>query len=233
MLRGLVLLVLLANALLFAWGAGYLAPLAAAPGPQREPERVANQVNAEKFKLVGAVASAPASATASEPVAVAAAPASAPVTSTACLVSPANAPALSKPVQDALVAAGYSAEVKVAEGREGAQFMVYMGKLPSEAAVRTKLAELRGFGVTDFAAINDAARWQPGISLGVYASRERAEVRLKSVTDDGVRSAKIVERNPGTPVVALTLPAVAEADRAKFNTAVVAAGAKALQVCAL
>jgi hypothetical protein len=156
----------------------------------------------------------------------------APVTSTVCLVSPANAPTLAKTVQDALLASGYSAEVKVAEGREGAQFMVYMGKLPSEAAVRTKLAELRGFGVTDFAAISDAARWQPGISLGVYASRERAEVRLKSVTDDGVRSAKIVERNPGTPVVALTLPAVAEADRAKFNTAVVAAGAKALQVCA-
>ena len=158
MLRGFVLLILLVNALLYAWGTGALSPPLAAPEPQREPERLNNQINPEKFRLVGAapaVASSAAvgSATASPPLAEASASADA----TVCLVSAGNAPtpALAQALKEALAGAGYATEIKTAESREGVQFMVYMGKFADKAARRTKLAELRGFGVKDFAAIND------------------------------------------------------------------------------
>ena len=230
MLRGLVLLVLLANALLYAWGVGALSPPLAAPEPQREPERLNNQVNPEKFRLVGAAPNAPSSA-ATSPVPLAEASASA--DATVCLVSSGNAaaPTLAQALKESLAGAGYTAEIRTAESRDGVQFMVYMGKLADKAAVRTKLAELRGFGVKDFAAINDEPAWAPGISLGVYSSRESADVRLKSVSDDGVRTEKIVERSAGTAVLTFTLPVVAEADRSKLGAAVLAAGAKPLQVC--
>jgi hypothetical protein len=214
MLRALVLIVLLLNAVLFAWGAGYLAPLAAPPGPVREPQRLVNQLNPEKFKLVGA-----------------AQPVSAALSASLCLSSAGNDPSLLAALNAALAGAGYSAEIVSSEGRDGAQWMVYIGKLANEEAVRTKLAELGRLKITDFAPIADSATWQPGVSLGVYRDRERAEVRLRTLVDAGVRSAKVVERRAGAAVINLTLPKVAESERAKLTEALAKAGGKPLEVC--
>ena len=54
MLRGLVLLLLLANALFFAWARGWLGP--APHHAEREPERLAAQVRPEALKLLPPVA---------------------------------------------------------------------------------------------------------------------------------------------------------------------------------
>jgi hypothetical protein len=67
MLRGLVFLLLLANALFFAWTSGWLAPIL--PGPQageREPERLARQVRPERITVLSPKAAALAASAARE-----------------------------------------------------------------------------------------------------------------------------------------------------------------------
>lgn len=59
MLRGLVVLLLVANAVFFAWTQGWLAP--ALPDPQageREPERLSRQVRAEQVTVLSPRAAA-------------------------------------------------------------------------------------------------------------------------------------------------------------------------------
>jgi hypothetical protein len=59
MLRTLLLLLLLANAAVFAWTKGWLEPLWPAPGmAEREPARLAAQVNADAVKVLPAQAGA-------------------------------------------------------------------------------------------------------------------------------------------------------------------------------
>ena len=61
MLRILVLLLLLVNAGFFAWQQGMLKPLVGESGSQREPERLAQQVNPQLLVVEGEVPQAPAS----------------------------------------------------------------------------------------------------------------------------------------------------------------------------
>lgn len=57
MLRALLLVLLLANALVFAWAQGWLEPVLHAPGQaDREPARLANQVNPEAVRILPAAA---------------------------------------------------------------------------------------------------------------------------------------------------------------------------------
>ena len=57
MLRALLVVLLLANALFLAWAQGWLSPVFAPPRQgEREPERLAQQVNAELIKVLPPVA---------------------------------------------------------------------------------------------------------------------------------------------------------------------------------
>lgn len=80
MLRGLVALLLLANAAFFAWSQGWLAPML--PGPhagEHEPERLARQVRPERITVLSPKAAAQAAQqAAAEQAAASAAAASAP-----------------------------------------------------------------------------------------------------------------------------------------------------------
>ena len=56
-LRALLIVLLLANLAVYGWTQGYLEPLLPAPGlAEREPARLANQVNPEAVKVLGLAA---------------------------------------------------------------------------------------------------------------------------------------------------------------------------------
>jgi hypothetical protein len=150
-----------------------------------------------------------------------------------CLQSTGNDPSSAAALRDAL--AGEVADLKLDSivAQESPQLMVYMGKFPDGPSVDTKLAELERRKLRgDFERIRDAQAWQPGISLGVFRDRERAETRLAEVRKQGVTTARIVERAPGKPTLTLKLNDVKEADRGRLNDALTKAGGRPLAPCA-
>jgi hypothetical protein len=57
MLRALVLVLLVANGLVFAWSQGWLSPLLQPPGvAEREPERLLQQVRPDSITVLGPAA---------------------------------------------------------------------------------------------------------------------------------------------------------------------------------
>ena len=77
-------------------------------------------------------------------------------------------------------------------------YWVMLPPLPSRAEAAAKLAELKSRGVENAAPI-DAAPWQNGISLGLYASQDAASRRLAELAQKNVGGLTTqVQGKPGT-----------------------------------
>ena len=87
------------------------------------------------------------------------------------------------------------------------QWMVYIGPLPDEPAVRHRLAALQQLGLRDasFAPVIDRPRYMPGISLGVFSTKAAAHQQLAMVRAKGVNGAHLVQRNAGYQATYLVL----------------------------
>jgi hypothetical protein len=59
-----------------------------------------------------------------------------------------------------------------------------------------------------FAPVTDRPRFEPGISLGVFVNEAAAQEQLQIVRKQGVRGAKVVQRNAGMNRTVLRLPAL-------------------------
>ena len=245
MLRLMVLVLLLLNVGLYARGQGWLLAYGWGPTPQREPQRLAQQIRPEALLILpGAAVSAPAVPVAPAPpeapalaASESAAPqptpapqtaASAPV-STACWqvadIEPAQVEALR-----ALLRVNFSEGVWVLdESGLPERWMVYMGKFtdPQELAKkREQLTELK----VKFSVINSAA-WGPGVSLGVFSSQEGANTALQDVVRQGVRSARVVRERPSSQRYRLRLPAISQADQPALDAIRAALPGKTLETC--
>ena len=216
MLRALVLLLILANAGFWAWRQGWLEPLhsviGARPEGEREPERMARQVNAQAVRLVPAeAASAPArpeasaasapTEAASEPVV--AASAAAPLL---CMEAGPFAPADLRVAEATLTAAlpsgGWTQRTVTTA------WWVALGPYSDVEMLQKKRAELRRRGITPdtTAAVAGAA---PVLVISRHESRIAAESALTAWSERGVRSARVV--NATVPQQALRF---AQADAA-------------------
>ena len=211
MLRLAALLLLLVNLLLLALHAGLLPGWLGRPAGagQREPERLARQVNPGALQMLVPVAASAASLPASAAPAAAAAPASA----VAALPSPAasSLPALSAEASAAaclqagpfdsastavaersLQEAGVPAGAWVRRGAAPAKaYLVYMGRYADADALARKRDELRQLAVPAYP-VDAASGLQPGLSLGRHASAEAAEAALAALAQRGVRTARVV-----------------------------------------
>lgn len=190
MLRVVVLLLLLANLLFFAFTQGWLEGVAGLrPHGEREPERLNRQVNADRVVVLPpGAASAAAAARPAEPAA------SVPLR-TACLEAGPFATGASVSAVAALQALqpplppGSWADVTVE--RPG-RWMVYMGRYPNREAMAKKVDELRRTRVA-FEEVSEPTEWTMGLSLGRFDDRAAAERALDQASQRGVRSAKVVE----------------------------------------
>lgn len=80
-------------------------------------------------------------------------------------------------------------------------FWVYIAPLKDNGAVIQKLAQLKARGVTDFFVVQEAGEWQNAISLGLFKTREAAQIFIEGLRKKGVTSAKMGERSSKSKTV--------------------------------
>lgn len=206
MLRVLVVALLLANGLFYAWAQGWLSPWVPARAEQREPGRLQQQVQPERVTVLSArdagamLAAAAASAAASGGVAAAAsAGAAMPADDTLrCLeagpFTDAALPAVLSLLQQHGVPDG---SVQHDVTGSASTWAVVMGRFADREAQRAKLEELRRLGVRADE-LSSPAALVPGLRLGHFSDRYGAETALASLNRRGVRTARVVELPAGT-----------------------------------
>lgn len=224
MLRALVLLLVLLNAVYLAWSQGLLASYGWAPSEQTEPQRMSAQLQPESIQLLTAQELQQALAVPS----AAASAASAVVVSClrAGLFTDAQAASLKSALQVALPGGGW----KLEPGTSPARWIVYMGKYASDDLLQRKKDELSGRSVAFYPLTNP--QLEPGLSLGNFATQALATAALQEITKHGVRTAKVVQEKEAETGQYLVLSVADEAARNKVLASLQAQLAgKALQAC--
>lgn len=214
MLRLIVLVLLLANAAYFAWSQGALAPIGAAPSPQSETQRVAQQIRPEAVRVLPGDEARRIETVAAKP----------PECLQAGLFTEAEAASLKQAVE-AWPAGSWSID----PATEPARWIVYMGKYPDPAALDKKKSELRALNVSFEPLANPAL--EPGLSLGGYPTEAAARQQLEALGQKGVHTARIVQERAEAKGQLLKLPAVDEALRAKLDDLKPALNGKPLKAC--
>ena len=228
MLRLLVLLLLLANGAYFAWSQGLLRDWGLAPVQQAEPQRLQQQVHPERLRIAPGVSPPPPAPAASPVRGVRGAAQAVPVAPSSCLQAGLFDEAQAASLRTALAslpAGSWSLDA----GGEGARWIVYMGRYPSEAALERKRNELRGLKLRYEALVNPAL--EPGLSLGVYGTEAAASAALESLRRRGVRTARVLQERPGAPGYWLRLPQADAALRARVEEFRGALAGKPLRPC--
>jgi hypothetical protein len=217
-MRGLVAFLVAANALVAIWALGWIGP----GQREREPERLAAQVNVQAVELLSPSAAsaaataaptpAPASARANTSSAATPAPAAAsaidvaasgPAERVACLeAGPFAAGELvaAERILRELQAAGLSWTPQKLE--RGGTFIVYQGKFADDAAFARRKEELRRAQIP-FDEVRNSPDLEPGLSFGRHESRAAAEAALEQLRNRGVKPARLVTIN--TPVTVTML----------------------------
>lgn len=177
MLRSLVALLLLANLLFFGWTQGWLDGVVPAPhAGEREPWRLARQVNPQRITVLTPQAASAAIAAAR----------------TACLEAGPFFETEVGAAEAALAAAGVPAGRWSREPVHGsAAWLVYMGRFADPATQRVKEDELRRREI-DFQELNAPAALAPGLVLAREGTQAGADAALAGFVQQGVRTARVV-----------------------------------------
>lgn len=178
MLRALAALLVAANLLFFAWAQGWLAPVAPLPAHgQREPQRLAAQVNPEVVRVLSPQAASAAQA------------------SIACVEAGPFADADVGGAEQALAAAGLAPEAwRRREVQQPPVWLVYIGRLDT-AALRARADALQRLRVP-YQTLQSPPELAPGLQLSRHDRREDAERALAQAGERGVRGARVVALPP-------------------------------------
>lgn len=208
MLRTLVLLVLLANGLFFAWARGWLGD-----GPrhaEREPQRLQAQVKPEAVSVLPPT-------TAGEAVQAARAAAR------LCLeAGPFDASDLSA-AEATLIAAQLPAEAwQRQEQPAPGRWAVFAGRYPEAPLRRSREDDLKKLGLS-WELLSEPPELAPGLVLNRHPTRDAAEAWLKDGAPAGLRGARVVQLPERPATWRLRVP-TAEADLAERLKALSAGG---------
>lgn len=209
-LRIVVIVLLFANLLALAIWKGWLGG-----GPSHgEPERLSNQLNPDKIRLM-----AEARPPLAKPLVVAPVPVDVPVVEEKVeppvpAPPPPPAPEAVAP-QACVIFAGLSTDqarelsARIAKSGTGFKLTESRSEVPSSWWVHVpsqgsrdgadkKAAELRRLGIDDLFIMQEPGPSQFAISLGLYKNEQAATRHLEALKDKGVRSAQIATRGTGT-----------------------------------
>jgi hypothetical protein len=195
MLRFFVLLLILANGLYFVWSQGMLRAYGFAPTQQREPQRLAQQIEPQRIQILTATEAKRAEAQAQAELAP-----------KECL--------LAGPFDDAQAATLRSAlESSLAPGSwqldsvaMSARWIVYMGKFANAEQLAKKRAELAAMKLVPLGLNNPDL--ELGLSLGGFDTQADATAELSKLSLRGIRTAKVLQERPEGRQNQLRLPAV-------------------------
>jgi hypothetical protein len=177
MLRALVLALVLANVVFFAWTLGWLDGLVGLKASgDREPERLARQVNPDSVVLLAAA-----------PAAAASAP--------ACLESGPYSPGEVTAAESALRTAVPGAGWTNARSEQPGAWLVYMGGYPDRETLQRKIEEI-GRTRVSFEEVTVPGEGAFGLSLGRYDDKAAADRALAQVQQRGIRTARVVQGPP-------------------------------------
>ena len=215
MLRAFVAALLLANLAFFAWSQGWLDSIVGMRSiGDREPERMLRQVHPELVRVLPP----PSAASAAAPP-------------LACLeagpFSEAELAAAQSAAQGALPGAAV-ADVKI---EQPGVWMVYMGRYADREALTKKEDELKRRRLT-YEELRDNAALAPGLSLGRFDDRAAANVALEQFTQQGIRTARVVEFKPASSIHVLRIERADAALGAQAAALRLAALGKGFAACA-
>jgi hypothetical protein len=206
MLRALVVVLLLANALALAAAFGMLdGLLGRRAAADREPERLQRQVRPELVTLLPPAAASAALAAASAASSTPSGAASAAVAALCLEAGPLPAAALAG-AEKSLLAAGVPAGSwsTVAAERKGL-YLIYMGRYEDEETLQRKLEEVRRRRIEVQPVRN--ADLQPGIEVGRFDDKAEAEAVLARLAQRGLRTARVLTLAAPQPQLILRLAA--------------------------
>lgn len=218
MLRLLVLLLVLLNALYYAWSHRMLAPYGYAPVQQSEPERLSQQIRPQALTIL----------TNEQARQIDAAARTADRAALCLLAGPfdeAQATALRQAVTAVLPAGSWALEEVV----EPARWIVYMGKYADAQALARKRAELVALGLRTEPLANPELAY--GLSLGGYSSEARAEAELAALVRRGVRTAQVVQERAQMRASQLRITSIDEAARVRLEELKPALAGRSLRPC--
>lgn len=181
MLRLLLLALLVANLGFYSWTQGWLDGVVGVRATgDREPERLARQVRPETVVILPPESAASGAAASAMPACLEAGPFSA-----AELVAAITA---LKQLLPAAAEGGW-AEVKT---ETPGSWIVYMGKFSDAEGLTKKELELKRLKL-DFEVVRSPPALDRGLSLGRFEARSAADKALERFTQQGVRTARVVE----------------------------------------
>lgn len=171
-MRPLFFLLVFANLAFFAWAQGYFGAM----DENREPERLAQQLQAEKLRILP-TAAAPAAKTEAK----------------ACQIINGLGAADAEALMSAPAAAG--TELKILPPSEPKIHLVAILDLANQAVAERKAAELSRFGVTEQKTVA-LADGRHEIILGSFETEAAANEFLQGLTKRGIKSARVDSRDP-------------------------------------
>ncbi|WP_374583522.1 SPOR domain-containing protein [Pseudoduganella sp.] len=213
MLKLIFALLVAANAVLFAYGKGYLGQFS---GNEHEPARLQKQQNADKLQLISA-SKAEAVAAAVNPPPPAPVPRDEPP-AIACLEAGNFVLADARKFEERLapLALGDRQQRRNLPGQEISSYIVHIPPQGSRAAADKKADELRNLGITNFFVMNDSSPLRWGISLGVFRTEAAAQAQLAALNKQGVQSARVAPRYTGSKQLIYQFRDISEETKARI-----------------
>lgn len=218
MLRLLLLTLVLANGVYFAWTSGLLRAYGFAPAQQSEPQRVAQQIRPESLRVLSAGEIKGVEAQLQTDLAP-----------KECMQAGPFDQATAGALRAALEAALPPGSWQLDAIAQPARWIVYMGKYPTAEALLKKRAELANMNLKLEALTNPAL--EIGISLGGFDTQVAADTELARLNQRGIRTARVVLEHEAAQVSQLKLPAVTETIKAKLEGLRPAMAGKAFRKC--
>lgn len=189
MLRALIVALLVANLAFFAWTQGWLDSVVGVRSiGDREPERLQRQVRPELIRIL------PANASSAANFASGAAAESSPAALACFEAGPFTDAEISVAQAAAQVALPAGSWVAVQTERT-ATWIVYMGRYADREALVKKEDELKRRKAA-YDEISAPPTLAPGLSLGRFDQRAAAVTALEQFTQQGIRTARVVELVP-------------------------------------
>ncbi|MDO8771549.1 MAG: SPOR domain-containing protein [Burkholderiaceae bacterium] len=234
MLRLFVLLLILANGAYFAWSHDLLSSWGLGVVPQSEPQRLTQQIEPERIRIiknnnvpipVGIAVTTPATPATPAPPSASSAAAAPAMCLQAGMFNDKQAALLRQALAASLPAGTWRLDAVALPAR----WIVYMGKYPDNNARDLKKSQLIKINVP-FEVLTEATL-EPGLSLGSHDSQEAASQALNRLLKQGVRTARVLQEQPGQTGFQLVLPAMDGSAGTKLTALRSQLAGKPLQPC--